>query len=206
VLQVRHGELRKLYAADLTRPSSGDNFILEVGRRTAMTLKRFFVFTAFGMLSVSTALAGDAAYKATDIIKFFDKSRGICVGTKEECEPAQKSGGDALGFNLQVTFNVDSADLTDDAKANLGEFSKALKDGRLASAKFAVEGYTDASGSENYNMSLSEKRAKSVVDFLAAQGVDTAMLSAKGFGESSPKSVDPLAPENRRVETRLIRQ
>ena len=171
-----------------------------------MTRKPIVVFSLFYMLAATSSMAQDAAYQANDIIKFFDKSRGICVGTKEECEPKQASGSDALGFNLQVTFNVDSADLTDDAKANLGEFSKALKDARLAAAKFAVEGYTDASGSETYNMSLSERRAKSVVDFLAAQGVDTAMLSPQGFGETSPKSSDPLAPENRRVETRLIRQ
>jgi OmpA-OmpF porin, OOP family len=163
-------------------------------------------FLAMGMMvaSFSCALADDTAYKADDIVKFFNKTRSLCVGTKEECQTEQQGGAD-LGFNLQVTFNVDSAELTESAKANLLEFSKALKDQRLAAARFAVEGYTDASGSDGYNLQLSERRAQSVASFLAAQGVDPVMLQAKGFGETSPKSVDPLSPENRRVETRLIR-
>jgi OmpA-OmpF porin, OOP family len=127
------------------------------------------------------------------------------VGTKEECEPSESKGG-TTGFDLEVTFEFNSAELTDAAKRNLDSFSKALEDDRFTAAKFAVEGFTDASGTEIYNMSLSERRANSVVAYLTAQGIDPAKLAPFGYGESKPKSDDPLAPENRRVETRLIRE
>ena len=50
-----------------------------------------------------------------------------------------------------------------DPRVNLDEFAKALKDPRLAQGKFAVEGHTDARGSDRYNLVLSQKRAGAVV-------------------------------------------
>ena len=49
--------------------------------------------------------------------------------------------------------------------------------------------HTDRKGSEEYNMRLSERRAKSVIDYLIAAGIDPQRLSPKGYGESVPKTV-----------------
>ena len=155
------------------------------------------------------ALAQDPAYKAEDIVKFFadglnqSTTRGLCVGTAEECgavQPKQKP----LSFDLMVNFKKNSAVLEESAKANLMEFSKALRDPRLSVATFAVEGHTDASGTEGYNLGLSERRAQAVVSFLNEQGVNTTKLVAEGFGEDKPLTPDPFDPINRRVETRLV--
>jgi OOP family OmpA-OmpF porin len=151
------------------------------------------------------AQAGEAAYSAKDILSFFNeqqKTRGICVGTEEECGFADKK---PAGFNLRLTFEKNSADLTEDAKVNLSAFAEALKSESLAAVRFSVEGYTDASGSDSYNQNLSEKRAKSVVAYLNELGVDKMKLEPKGFGETAPLG-DPLDPANRRVETRLLFQ
>jgi outer membrane protein OmpA-like peptidoglycan-associated protein len=104
---------------------------------------------------------------------------------------------------MLVNFNLDSAELTADAKAKLEEFAKALKDERLRNLHFRVEGYTDASGSEPYNEKLSGRRAESVTQFLTSNGIDAARISAVGLGESHPRSANPYDPINRRVEMRL---
>jgi outer membrane protein OmpA-like peptidoglycan-associated protein len=52
-------------------------------------------------------------------------------------------------------------------------------------------------------MTLSERRAKAVEDYLVSRGVEARQLEAHGYGMSRPKTSDPLDGANRRVETRL---
>jgi outer membrane protein OmpA-like peptidoglycan-associated protein len=173
-----------------------------------MLVKTFAGASLFIISASICASAGDTAYKAEDIVRFFtaakpQATRGICVGTAEECggvQPEQKP----LSFNLMVNFDLDSATLTDEAKANLDEFSKALKDPRLSSTAFAVDGYTDASGAERYNLKLSDRRAQSVVGYLSERGIERSRLIPKGFGKANPIAPDPYDPVNRRVETSLV--
>jgi outer membrane protein OmpA-like peptidoglycan-associated protein len=174
-----------------------------------MFVKTFATASLFIISASFHVAAGEVAYKAEDVVRFFTSgspqvaTRGICVGTAEECglvQPRQKP----LTFNLMVNFEKNSAKLTGEAKANLDEFSKALKDPRLAAATFAVDGYTDASGTERYNLGLSERRAQSVGAYLTGRGVEAAKLVAKGFGETNPIAQDPYDPVNRRVETSLV--
>ena len=93
--------------------------------------------------------------------------------------------------------------LEPEAKSNLDEFAKALKDPQLAASSFLVEGHTDARGSADYNLNLSERRAKAVVSYLSERGVDTAKLLPRGFGQTKPIVADPYSGDNRRVETRI---
>ena len=165
------------------------------------------------VLALSLALASpalaDPAFQASDIISFFEKqtengdTRAICVGTEDECKQKTRPSG-GVAFNLSVTFELDSDKLSPEAQQNLDEFAKALASENLATAAFAVDGHTDASGGENYNVSLSQRRADSVVGYLASKGVDAQRLSPHGFGESSPRGDDPFDPGNRRVETRML--
>ncbi|NNM74640.1 OmpA family protein [Enterovirga aerilata] len=150
------------------------------------------------------------AYKASDIVSHFAPQpdlgppRALCIGTESECAkaiaPKPKPAGN---FDLVVNFEYNSATLTKAAKSNLDEFAKALKDPRLGSAAFLVEGHTDGKGSDEFNLDLSTRRANAVVEYLTAQGVDTARLEAKGYGKQKPIGGNPLASTNRRVETRL---
>jgi outer membrane protein OmpA-like peptidoglycan-associated protein len=69
--------------------------------------------------------------------------------------------------------------------------------------KIAVEGHTDSVGGDEYNMRLSENRANSVRDFLVAQGVPAASVSAQGFGKTMPVADNATSAgrqQNRRVE------
>ena len=164
-------------------------------------------FALVAMLFASTAFA-QSVQSSDDIVKFFGDAvdlgakRGICVGTEDECkskpvEPAK------TGLDMLINFDLNSSELTPDARAKLTEFAAALKDNRLKSHAFAVEGYTDASGSETYNQTLSQRRAQSVTAFLLAQGIEQARIDAVGMGESDPRDANPYDPVNRRVEMRI---
>ncbi len=163
-------------------------------------------------------MAGGAVaqtYKADDIVKHFGPgvvvpkpavTRGLCVGTEAECAKAGHAVEVAKppsAFDLVVKFKYNSDVLEPEARLNLDEFAKALKTPQLSSQTFMVEGHTDAAGTPNYNMTLSERRAQAVVRYLAGKGVNSHKLVAKGYGQSQPVVPDPLSGDNRRVETRL---
>jgi outer membrane protein OmpA-like peptidoglycan-associated protein len=166
---------------------------------------------AASMLLVApmAAAADERNYTAEQVVEFFAQSadlgaeRGICIGTAEECGTTTAPAA-AAGFDLMVNFELNSDELSESAKANLLEFSRALEDPRLGAATFSIEGHTDATGPEDYNLRLSERRADAVVRFLREQGADASRFSVKGFGEGNPRSDDPFDPINRRVETRIV--
>jgi outer membrane protein OmpA-like peptidoglycan-associated protein len=157
-----------------------------------------------GCLGIQPAVA-DPTVKADDIVQFFVKEklgaeRGLCIGTAQECD---KTAAKPQGFDMLINFDLDSATLTEQAQQNLDEFAKALANDQLASARFVVEGYTDARGSDGYNIGLSERRAEAVTDFLYQRGVTTDKITAVGKGEANPRVADPLDAVNRRVEMRI---
>ena len=166
---------------------------------------------AASMLLVApiAAAADERNYTAEQVVEFFARSadlgaeRGICIGTAEECGTTTAPAA-AAGFDLMVNFELNSDELSESAKANLLEFSKALEDSRLGEATFSIEGHTDATGPESYNLQLSERRAEAVVRFLREQGADASRFTVKGLGEGDPRSDDPFDPVNRRVETRIV--
>jgi outer membrane protein OmpA-like peptidoglycan-associated protein len=175
-------------------------------------MRMHIVLAVLGFVGLSGPVAADPAYNAADIVNLFaaeaetGATRGICIGTEAECGGTTTEVTPSPTFDLLVTFGLDSDQLTPEAQQNLDEFAKALQDPRLGSATFAVEGHTDASGTDDYNMTLSQRRAAAVVQYLNSKGVEAAKLVPKGFGEAQPKAGDPLDPENRRVETRIVVQ
>ena len=160
----------------------------------------------------STHVSADPLQKSEDIVKFFTgpgslgASRGICVGTEEECKSkADKAGAPTqkTGLDMMINFALDSAQLDQTARSELDEFAKALEDNRLSRFSFVVGGHTDATGSDLYNQDLSQRRAQSVAAFLTANGVQPARLEAVGLGKSHPRVANPYDPINRRVEMRI---
>lgn len=75
-------------------------------------------------------------------------------------------------------------------------------------ARFLVEGHTDNTGSEGFNMTLSKSRASSVVDYLVEKGVDAGRLDSTGYGEQNPldsNKTNEGRANNRRVEISHIK-
>ena len=185
--------------------------------------RQALVGVIFGLCgALAGGFAGGAAaqtYRADDIINHFKPpapaysstrgfapTRGLCVGTEAECDKAGhvvKPAAAASAFDLVVRFKYNSDVLEPDAKVNLDEFAKALKDPKLVGSRFFVDGHTDASGTAPYNLDLSRRRSQAVVRYLGEKGVDAAKLQPRGFGQTKPIAPDPLAGDNRRVETRI---
>ncbi len=108
------------------------------------------------------------------------------------------------GYDLLITFDLDSATLSPQARENLDAFVAALRSRALQDYRFLVEGHTDATGPADYNQRLSERRAASVVDYLVGNGIASTRVVSRGYGETRPRLADPEDPQNRRVETRRI--
>jgi len=103
-------------------------------------------------------------------------------------------------LDLTIQFDLDSAKLKPDSMPLLSSLVEAMKNDRLAAIKFKVEGHTDAQGSEQHNLKLSQSRAESVMAYLTSQGVNKERLTGEGKGFSDlllPEK--PKAAENRRV-------
>ena len=84
-----------------------------------------------------------------------------------------------------VNFDFDKSTLRPDAVAILNEAVEILK--RYPELKVEVAGHTDQCGTDAYNQSLSERRAKAVYDYLTSNGVDAGRMSGPtGYGESRP--------------------
>jgi OOP family OmpA-OmpF porin len=109
-------------------------------------------------------------------------------------------------INLRgVNFEYNSADLTGESRPRLNQAAATLE--KNPSIVVEVAGHTDSAGSENYNQSLSERRAASVKDYLVAAGIDAGRLTARGYGESRPvadNDTDAGRAENRRVVLRIL--
>jgi len=127
--------------------------------------------------------------------------------TKLERELGENAKVERIGEGIHVTFEsgilfeVSKAELNSIAKENLSKLAGTLQE--FPDTFILVEGHTDSSGSEAYNQTLSEKRARSVKDYISGKNVSASRLTIKGYGESQPIASNETAAgkrQNRRVE------
>lgn len=104
-----------------------------------------------------------------------------------------------------VFYEVDSWQLKQESMAELNNLVDLLSENKNLAME--IGGYTDSTGSIEYNMALSEKRALSVVNYLIKNGVSSERLKYKGYGNKSPLG-DNVTIEgrklNRRTEAKII--
>ena len=101
-------------------------------------------------------------------------------------------------------FDFDSDQLNNESQQILNIVADYMKD---SDATFKLNGHADERGTREYNLALSERRAKTVQDYLTVQGVDASMLEVIGYGEEKPAngaSTEEAWAENRRVELEMI--
>ena len=99
-------------------------------------------------------------------------------------ENAGDPGGPAeLSLMVEISFEFDSAKLTPPARQELNAVAAALSGPELAGVQLVLEGHTDASGSADYNLRLSQRRANAVVAYLTLRGISRDRLRAAGYGE-----------------------
>jgi outer membrane protein OmpA-like peptidoglycan-associated protein len=100
-----------------------------------------------------------------------------------------------------VLFRSGSSDLLPGARERLAKVSGIVL--AYPSLRVAIEGHTDSIGSDEYNLSLSERRADSVRAYFVQQGISNGAIEARGFGKSEPIASNDTAEgrqQNRRVE------
>lgn len=105
-----------------------------------------------------------------------------------------------LGENT-VNFEFDSSNLTATAKSNLDKLATVLANN--PDTNINIYGYTDSKGSDSYNLSLSDRRAQAVKNYLISQGVSASRMITKGMGEQDPiadNTSEAGRAQNRRVE------
>jgi OmpA-OmpF porin, OOP family len=99
-----------------------------------------------------------------------------------------------------VNFELDSAMLTADSRPLLAGLAADLK--RYPRLRIEMQGHTDSSGSDAYNLALSQRRADAVREFLVMEGVPQAQITSRGYGEGQPTASNANAEgraQNRRV-------
>jgi OmpA-OmpF porin, OOP family len=110
-------------------------------------------------------------------------------------------------LNGNTNFEFNKAVLLPNAYTLLEPLVKTMK--QDSTIKFRVAGYTDAIGSESYNLNLSRRRAQAVVDYLVLQGLDGTRFEVIGLGKSGPVATNST-PEgramNRRVEIEAVQK
>jgi outer membrane protein OmpA-like peptidoglycan-associated protein len=112
--------------------------------------------------------------------------------------------GIKITFNSGIMFDVNKAVLKDECRGELSELATILK--KYDDTNVLLEGHTDSTGREEYNLDLSKRRSQSVANYLATQNVNPTRFTIMGYGESQPivsnENADGRA-QNRRVEVAI---
>ena len=173
------------------------------------------------------ALAGAAAGA---LISHDDRGKGALIGAaiggasgagygyyadKQEAALRQSMQGTGVEVQRQgdqiklimpgnITFATDSSEIVSNFYAPLNNLASSFK--QFNQNSIEIVGFTDSTGSRQYNMDLSQRRAQSVATYLTAQGVDGSRLSTRGAGPDQPIASNATADgraQNRRVEVNL---
>lgn len=120
------------------------------------------------------------------------------TGTRIDASVDQPSA-----LSVPVKFAFDSATILPQARPQLDAIAEGIRmlpDGHSV----MIEGHTDATGPDAYNLQLSERRADAVKQYLiSVHRIDAARLKTRGYGEAQPLNAsDPHSADNRRVQFR----
>jgi outer membrane protein OmpA-like peptidoglycan-associated protein len=113
--------------------------------------------------------------------------------------------GIKITFDSGILFDVNQATLRPQSVQNLTDLARILQ--KYEDTNILIEGHTDATGTEEYNLDLSRRRAQAVENFLGQLNVRTARVSIAGYGEAQPvasNDTDDGRQANRRVELAIM--
>lgn len=169
---------------------------------------------------LSTVDLGDKSFTAEDVVRALAP-----VGTEAQSStssytrglrviPTEQAGAAAVkpdqqarrSISMQLQFDFDSARLTGSSTSRLDTIGMALQYPELREIRFVVSGHTDSIGRSEYNLSLSQRRAEAVREYLTSRhGIEAERILAVGKGADDP--ADPSNPRsavNRRVRLETL--
>jgi outer membrane protein OmpA-like peptidoglycan-associated protein len=128
-------------------------------------------------------------------------SRGISISSEERGKLAD-AVKDMPVQDMEIQFELNSADISPEARPNIDALGTALQNGQLKGSSFLLAGHTDATGTPAYNQTLSERRAQAVRKLLIDEfKLSNEQFIAVGYGPERLKDAkNPNARENRRVQ------
>ena len=130
-----------------------------------------------------------------------DKCPNTPAGTKVDVN------GCPVPETVVIYFAFDSSALNSAAQAALDRVAANLVNRNFVVA--IANGHADSTGTEEYNMGLSERRANAVATYLSSKGVESGQVRQRAYGETRPAASDDTEigrAKNRRVEINLLRQ
>ena len=151
--------------------------------------------------------AGIGALAGAGIGAYMDKQerdlRARTAGT--DVQVIRRDDDLVLNMPSGITFGYDSATVQPQFQPTLDEVSRVLA--QYDRTYVDVYGHTDSTGTDDYNLGLSQRRATSVADYLVSRGVQSARLGTRGYGESEPvasNATEDGRAANRRVEIKIV--
>jgi outer membrane protein OmpA-like peptidoglycan-associated protein len=151
-------------------------------------------------LSAAPVDAAATAKEATFVNSLRNRpTRSLSLGEREE---VAQLAANKPKIDLEIHFDYNSAEIARTSVQAVQELGKALSDPNLKGSTFVVAGHTDATGGEEYNQGLSERRADTIKKYLTEKyGINGSDLVTVGYGKTKPKDANaPMDPTNRRVQ------
>ncbi len=149
---------------------------------------------------IGAAAGGYVGYRMDEQIRELEE---VTAGTGVDV--SETPGGDGILVNFpDVTFAVDSTTISPQMRDTLDGVAQSMID--YPNSLIDVMGHTDSTGSDQYNLDLSRRRAESVSNYLVSRGVARARIETLGYGEQYPiadNSTEAGRSQNRRVEIRI---
>lgn len=137
--------------------------------------------------------------------RYMDKQAAELEKEVENAKVERVGEGIKVTFNSGILFGFDSDKLTPQAEANVSDLAKTLN--KYQDTELLIEGHTDNKGTDQYNMKLSERRAKAVEKKLKDLGVKGVRVTTKGYGFNQPvasNDTEEGRAQNRRVEVAIF--
>jgi peptidoglycan-associated lipoprotein len=159
-------------------------------------------------LQAETGNSGDFRFNLKPNVDyiFLASKKGYLNGKEKETTKGQEKSREFMVTILltafdrpielpNILYDFGKWDLRPESMVSLDKLVETLNDN--PNVTIELMSHTDSRDTEEYNLQLSQKRAQVVVDYLIARGIDPERLTAKGYGESTPKVVDAaIASDN----------
>jgi outer membrane protein OmpA-like peptidoglycan-associated protein len=156
--------------------------------------------TAVGAI-LGAAIGGAAGAYIGD---YMDKQAAEIERDLEGAQVERVGEGIKITFDSGILFDVNKAELKGMSETDLSKLALILQ--KYEDTDILLEGHTDDTGTEEYNLELSRLRSQSVANFLAGEGVNPTRFTIMGYGESQPIAANASQEGralNRRVEVAI---
>jgi len=175
-----------------------------------------FIVASFLIASISCAsmsrkekgavIGGTAGAVVGGVIgNYMDKQAAEMERDIEGAKIERIGEGIKITFDSGILFDIDKASLKAASKENLAKLASILQ--KYEDTDILLEGHTDSTGTEEYNLTLSKQRAQSVANYLAQLKVNPTRFTIMGYGESQPIATNYTAEGrqlNRRVDLGIM--